>query len=142
MYHILSLMKYFSSIHHQFTLHAQTRALSPSIRRCHSSLLQGFSPSIRRRSFLLHRRRSSPRLPMSKKLCALSQPLLCSAVKHRGFRGGKASIPNKRDVMRREEKRREEKRRESSAGVIHIHRSPTRSSFEASHLIMIIFFPS
>ncbi|XLU75071.1 hypothetical protein S245_034124, partial [Arachis hypogaea] len=29
-----------------------------------------------------------------------------------------------------------------SAAVVRIHRLPTRSSSEASHLIMIIFFPS
>ncbi|XLR32337.1 hypothetical protein S83_060237 [Arachis hypogaea] len=56
-------MNIFSLIHHQFTLPVQTRAPSPSIRRRCSSLLQGFSPSIRRRSSLVHRCQSSPRSP-------------------------------------------------------------------------------
>ncbi|XLT29039.1 hypothetical protein HN873_060331 [Arachis hypogaea] len=56
-------MNIFSLIHHQFTLPVQTRAPSPSIRRRCSSLLQGFSPSIRRRSSLVHRCHSSPRSP-------------------------------------------------------------------------------
>ncbi|XLU19754.1 hypothetical protein S245_055820 [Arachis hypogaea] len=56
-------MNIFSLIRHQFTLPVQTRAPSPSIRRRYSSLLQGFSPSIRRRSSLVHRCHSSPRSP-------------------------------------------------------------------------------